>query len=108
MGTITVKEMIEVMEKGSIFSITFVTYDKQRKSGGELRHYPTCKLTTKAIQDDTTKPSVSKSTAKNARSSHFEHSTRAFNVVIGDAVTHTVKKFHLFLVLEFNGKKLIL
>ncbi len=108
MGTITVKEMIETMEKGTIFSISFVTYDKQRKSGGDIRHYPTCKLTTKAQQDDTTKPSVSKSTAKNARFSHFEHSTRAFNVVIGDVVTPTIKKFHLFLVLEFNGQKLIL
>lgn len=101
--------MLAEMNTGRVFSISFVSYDKQRKRGGEVKEYPSAVLL--LHEKEPTKPkadnresSVGCPTTKN----YYEHATRAFRVVINGVQTSAIKKFHLFLVLRFNGKKLVL
>ena len=112
MEEIRLDEMLELMETGNPFSIKFVSLDKQRKTGGEIKHIPRCVLTrTKKerkqhVGEEKFQQVVRGKRTKNPN--HFHNSTRSVQEMIGDAKTECVRKFHLYLVLEFNGKKLIL
>lgn len=106
--------MLEQMETGFPFSISFVSYDKQRKKGGEIRKYkevvlnapPKDKTLKKDISRQTIEKKVRAGVSRNPH--HFENSTRTFRICVNGCKTATVKKFHIFLILDFNGKKLIL
>lgn len=112
MEVIRLDEMLAEMEKGNPFSIKFVSFDKQRKSGGEIKTIDKCVLTrTKGerkqhLGNEKFQKVVRGKRTKNPN--HFHNSTRAVQLMIGDVLTESVKKFHFYLVLEFNGKKLIL
>jgi hypothetical protein len=109
MGTVTIKEMLQEMNSGRVFSISFVSYDKQRRRGGEVKEYPSAVLL--RTDNDTIKPKNDNkkgSVGSSTPPKHYEHATRAFRVVLNGVETSAIKKFHLFLVLQFNGKKLVL
>lgn len=105
--------MLKVMESGNPFSIRFVTYDKQRKKGGEVREYPEAVLNQREISlESPRKPFDSSDSSithrKKHQPNHYKNATRALRILINGNKTETIVKFHIFLVLEFNGKKMIL
>lgn len=116
METITMSDMLKEMNTGLPFSFSFVSYDKQRKKGGDIKHYKEVVLNAPPAQDQT--PTKNEATTESRPSEkrdgvrknphHFENSTRSFRICVNGCKTSTVKKFHIFLVLEFNGKKLML
>ena len=115
METITISEMLEAMNTGLPFSVKFVTYDKQRKKGGEIRYYKEVVLNADTSDKKKLKETLKanslpseKRVGVSKNPHHFENSTRSFRVCVNGCKTATVKKLHIFLVLEFNGKKLML
>lgn len=114
METIIMKDMLDEMGTGLPFSISFVSYDKQRKKGGELKKYKEVVLNAPP-KDKTKNQEISRQTIERKERAgvsrnphHFENSTRSFRICVNGCKTATVKKFHIFLITEFNGKKLIL
>lgn len=116
MEVITMKEMLEAMETGYPFSISFVSCDLQRKAGGQIKKYkevvlnaPTEKQKESRKETKGKTPPATKKRVRGRRNPHhYEHSTRSFRVCVNGCKTKAVKKFHLFLVLTFNDKKLML
>ena len=115
METVTISEMLEAMNTGLPFSVSFVSYDKQRKKGGEIKYYKEVVLNAdvkdKKFLEQTQRANSLLSKERGGVSKnphHYENSTRTFRVCVNGCKTSTVKKLHIFLVLEFNGKKLIL
>jgi len=113
MKTITMKEMLETMESGNPFSVSFVTFDRQRKTGGKVRQIKQAILN-KHIQKDSSstdeqpKPQKKERVRESRNPHHFENSTRSIRILVNGCKTSTVKKLHIFLVLKFNDKKLML
>lgn len=112
MDTITIQEMLAEMETGNPFSIKFVSFDKQRKTGGEVRSFPALVLNQKNKAKEPVKSTsdnpLNDVVKKTRNPNHFKNATRAARVMIGGCITDTIKKFHIFLILEFNNKKLII
>lgn len=105
--------MLEEMNTGIPFSVSFVSYDKQRKTGGEIKKYKEVVLNADTTNNIEGKPEaksrlLGKRDGVSKNPHHFENSTRSFRVCVNGCKTATVKKLHIFLVLEFNGKKLML
>jgi len=115
METITMSEMLKAMNTGLPFSFSFVSFDKKRKTGGEIKRYKEVVLNADTTNKETT-PAKVKTESQPLKNRvgvsrnphHFENSTRTFRICVNGCKTATVKKFHIFLVLEFNGKKLML
>lgn len=92
------------MNTGEKFSIKYVTYDANRRSGGKIREWPIVRLSTKEERQ-----AASSGTAKKKRNpNHYKHATRSFVVYNGEQSTGGLKKFHIYLLLEVNGKKVVL
>ncbi len=104
MEFITIKEVLDVMDSGKLFSIKFITADKALGSGGEWRHYTNV---TKHVQP------VAASSAKATKTgselafmtrhpNHFENSTRNIRKANGD-----IRKVHIRLIRECNGRAVL-
>lgn len=101
--------MLDAMDSGAPFSVEYVKFDYRRKRGGQIQFYPSCIILKNEKKNTATKPADFVDRGRNTRNPHhYEHSTRSFSVVINGTVTSTIKKLHIYLVLSFNGKKLIL
>jgi hypothetical protein len=102
---LTVKEVCEMMEQCSRrarpvpFSITYVTYDEQRNTGGELRTYDHAIM---VVLNSTGSKAYSTENAlklKNKKPNHWRHGTR--NIMVQHS--GETRKVHIWLILEFNG-----
>lgn len=99
MDTITLKEMIDTMDKGEIFSIAWRTYDHRKQEGGMYSELP------QAVKYGT---SPGEATANNTTSSpglrkdpnHYANSTRNLKSLEDGSI----KKVHLRLIILFNSK----
>jgi len=97
-GTITIKEMLEYMDSGRPFDLSYVTADRRRGTGGQLLSATRARKTGTAARDgQKLTASVVSAAARNPQ--HAEHFTR--NIVLRD---RTVKKIHPDLVTKFNGR----
>jgi len=94
------------MNSGELFSVLFVSYDKKRKTGGILKKYDQVKLSNPKI--DKNKPARIDGSSPVRKANHFINSTRTIRVYKQGIDSGLVKKMHIFLMLQINGKKVIL
>lgn len=90
------------MQKGEKpFSITYVKCDQSRKEGGDIMKLENVMLShnkNKAVEMGF--DSVMPVTEWTKKPSHYEHATR--NVILQNGM---MRKFHIRLLLTYNGKK---
>jgi hypothetical protein len=102
MKIIYLKEALSEMNEPKPFSILFVTCDIKRKTGGDLIKLENVILSfnenrAKRLGFETPEPPVTEFTKQ---ANHYENASR--NVLLKNGLR---KKFHIRLLLEFNGKK---
>lgn len=101
--SILFKDMIAYIDSGQPFSLSFVTYDKKRDTGGEWINVKSAvKFMSKPAQQksiDAAQPSFT-SVSRNPK--HFENATR--NIKLKNGV---IRKVHIRLIRLFNNKKVI-
>lgn len=102
--TITIKEVLLLMESGRAFSLTVVTANTKKGTGGELVSFPSATCTGYNVKDGTklTASVMKKATSEEKRPNHSEHFTR--NILLPDM---RVRKIHIDLITRFNGKKVL-
>jgi hypothetical protein len=111
MDTITIKEMLRVMESGETFSIDkAVSYDRKRKTGGDIIEYPEARLVQAEQEPTSDRPltrveQLKKQKARVPR--HRKWYTRNIRLCIGGHPTGQIRKVHPPLILEFNGKTVV-
>jgi len=111
---ITVKAMLSQMESGDPFSITFVTFDRQRKKGGKVHTYGeavlvlTTKVAKKASEVDRAPTSIERKKAKletlKRAPNHHKWYTRNIQLLVNGHPTGERRKIHPPLVITFNNK----
>jgi len=102
MKIIHLREVLEEMKKPKPFSVTFVTCDQERKTGGEIIKLENVILSSneKYIGRLGFEEPSSNVTQFSKNPSHYEHATR--NVLLPNGMR---RKLHIRLLLEFNGQK---
>lgn len=96
------KQALEIIDSGEVFSLKVVSYDKKRKTSGELKFYS--QLCTSVPKQDRTKMVNTESKAQN----HYENSTRNCYRCIEGEPTSAFVKIHIYLMLEVNGERVML
>lgn len=114
MNQITERDMLAQMESGQPFAITVITFDEQRKRGGEIVEYPEVQLVQaekKAIS--TVKRSLTPEELRRMRAAdnpdgrdpnHQHWYTRNVRVLQNGHPTGIIRKIHPPLVVLFNSK----
>ena len=106
MEGISIKEILEWMDSGRPFSLTYVTADSRRGTGGSLVSYRRVQKTGYAVKDKTRlTPAVQKrydQQIDGKNPNHFEHFTR--NIILPNREVRTV---HIDLITHFNEKKVL-
>lgn len=117
---ITERDMLEVMETGRAFSCLAVSYDVKRKTGGKVLHYPEAVLVqaskeAKANARRTLTPAEQRAMeARNAAGGtprnphHRRFYTRNIRILQDGQPTMIQRKVHPPLIIEFNGKRVLL
>ena len=103
MDEIRFEEALKMIEAGEIVKLKFVTLDVRRKTGGKIREF--VGVITKPKNQRTTNQAVlSSSTPRN----HYTNFTRNFYTVLNGHITMDQRTVHLPLVLEVNGRTMML
>lgn len=102
MKIIHLKDALCEMNEPKPFSISFVTCDVNRKSGGEIIKFENVILSinesrSSGLGFNSPDPAL---TSFSKDPNHYEHATR--NLLLKNGMR---KKFHIRLLLEFNGQK---
>lgn len=112
MNRISLKEVLKIMLTGKTFHIEYITYDKKRKTGGNIREYneaqllmPEKKASTRRTDSSSPKNTEIRKTKK---PNHFEHATRNLKIFANGIPISGNKKCHIFLIRKFNRKKVYL
>ena len=108
-GIIKLKDVLQQMDTSAEpFSIAFVTFNRKRKEGGEVKRYTNCISTgtrNKGERKPTANPvTVAPANATSKRPDHFRNATRNLQLL----PSRQIRKLHILLITEFNGKKVIL
>lgn len=113
---ITIKEMLEYMSAGKAFALTYITYNRQRRKGGQIRNISEAVL----LQEDQTDEgglnlrkgraptTVEEMQARIAKArtrdpNHQHWYTRNIRILQDGHPTSLIKKVHPPLVIEFCG-----
>lgn len=114
---ITTREMLKQMETGEVFSLTVSTYDRKRKKGGEVVHYPEARLVQslekeikvgRALTRNEAFAAVASGQAEQKRDpNHRLWYSRNLRIVQEGHDTSIIRKFHPPLVSEFNGHTVV-
>jgi len=102
MKIIHLKDVLEEMAEPKPFSITFVTCDVNRKTGGDIIKLENVILSFndhRAEKLGFESPALPV-TGFSKKPNHYDHASR--NVLLKNGLR---KKFHIRLLLEFNGQK---
>jgi hypothetical protein len=105
MEFITIKEVLDVMDSGKLFSIKFITADKGLGSGGEWRHYTNVTKHVQPVYSGSHKTlavPAAEVAFKAKHPNHFENSTRNIRKANGD-----IRKVHIRLIRECNGRAVL-
>lgn len=89
------------------FSITYVTYSKSSRQGGTVKRYSNCISTgtrNKGERKQKVRTTVQVPTGTTKRPDHFKNATRNLQLL----PSRQIRKLHIWLIIEFNGKKVIL
>jgi hypothetical protein len=102
--TISLKELIEWMDAGKMFSIGFRTFNDKLQTGGEWIEFKECvkhnHLTRQELKEKANKPR--EKVFKDPK--HYENATRNIKVIERDG---ELVKVHLRLIRKFNGKTVL-
>jgi len=106
MHYVWLKDVLTAMEGDEEFSMQFVTYDKQRKTAGEIVEVEKAKgmwkeaaeVTGKGVKTSNPEEQLER---RKKQPNHWENATR--NIVIGSQI----RKVHIRLITKFNGKPVI-
>lgn len=115
---ITERDMLEYMETGKPFSLTFVTYDRKRKTGGKPQRYAEAilvqpKKEAAAAARRSLTPAEARAAEHRERNerradpNHRSWYTRNIRILQDGQATTIVRKIHPPLVLEFNKKRVV-
>jgi hypothetical protein len=132
MKVIQLREVLQQMENGEKFSITYIKADRQRKTGGEIKTLENCVLygatDGSPRGDDQRDPTVNELARRDAgrkkivgssrrgtasdknravvtdsrNPNHYLHSTRNVKLQNGE-----IRKIHIRLIVKFNGVHVI-
>ena len=105
-NSVRLTEVLRQMEEGEErFSIRFVTADKRRKTGGKIEEWHNCQLSRRRLAVGE-RPRAARAAEESASRlpAHYQNATR--NIVQGKS--SQVRKVHIWLILEFNGQKVVL
>ena len=109
---VTVREMMDEMRSGNAFSITWVTADRKKETGGKVLHLINAVL---VQRDSKAKKRVGSAVVSNAtvvddeylsgkrNPRHYENDT----INIMKRGTQQIRKAHVMLITVFNGKPVI-
>lgn len=105
---ITLSEVLQAIHSGAVCSLTYVTADRKRGTGGQLRHLDKavlCKLSDMPA-NVLRRNGISAPMLSDARryANHHEHKTR--NMYL--PATQEIRKVHIKLITQFNNKTVIL
>jgi hypothetical protein len=109
-NTITVNECCEMMklrdrEKRAVpFSVSFITYDKEQHTGGELIHYEHATLTMPNVTGSRTYTADKYNTLVKKNPRHWLNSTRDIHPL----GSQSIRKLHIWLMFEFNGCEVVM
>jgi hypothetical protein len=90
---ITLNEALDIIHSKRIISLEGITYDKQRKKGGELYRMPEC-------------CKVSEDSAMIIQ--HKRDFTFDMRIYINGQPTDAIQRIHALLITKINGQELIL
>jgi hypothetical protein len=107
-GIITLYEVLQQLQSGAVCSITYVAADRKRGKGGKMVRLPQCNICKLSAMPANIlrRNNISATTLGDDRrwADHHAHKTR--NVYIPK--TQEIKKLHIKLITEFNGKRVLL
>ncbi len=111
-ATIRLKEVLRRMDSSAEeFSIAYVKYNKRQKTGGDIARFERCICTgtrAKGTRQEKSRQTLVKpqvEAKKQARNpNHFVNATRNLQVL----PSFVIRKLHIWLIIEFNGIKVIL
>lgn len=107
-GQITMAEALEEMAhtdkygRMKPFSITYISFNKRTGKGGQVISYPNCYL--KVLNNTGSKTIRNKKRIEARQPNHWKNSTRNIEP-IGSG---EIRKFHIWLMIEFNGKEVVI
>lgn len=109
---ITLREVLDHIERGDTFSCICVAYDRQRRSGGHLIEIAEARIfQPRQVQGARTPTRMEelKFGISNPRSPrHGQHFTRNIELLQNGHPTNTIKKIHPPLITEFCGREVVL
>lgn len=94
-------DAIRIIDSGNPFDCEFVSYDRHRKTGGEIK-----RKHLKKISSSEYKESRHYSASSEKNKSNSDDLTRNFIEMAGDIETSAICKVHLILILSVNGQNL--
>lgn len=115
MQAYTFQDILDYMNTGQPFSLRVVTYDKQRKKGGELKYYKEAILLQPEKEDAEAaklhqRPlTTTEATANNRERrdpNHHKWFTRNIRLLENGFPTSLKRKVHIILITEFNGREI--
>lgn len=105
MNVIRFEEAMHEALSGLPVKLKFVTFDHRRKTGsGQIREMEA--VATQPINVAAEKKNTN--SVKSTVANHKDHFTRAFYECIDGYPTSVIRKVHMELLLEVNGKKVML
>lgn len=103
--SVRLEEVLKVMETGEPFSVRFVTCDVNRQTGGKFLEWQNCRLSKQLHERRGGKVgAVVPAEKPGLMPAHYRNGTR--NLVVGRSTQ--VRKLHIWLILAFNGQKVVL
>lgn len=105
-NSVRLSEVLRQMEEGEErFTIRFVKADKRRKTGGQILEWRNCQLSKRRVASAPRPPVVANDAAAPSRMpAHYQNATR--NIVQGNS--SQPRKVHIWLLLAFNGQRVVL
>lgn len=102
MQTIDFKSAIKIINRGEKFSFQCVTYDKDRKRGGDIFTALEAVVCSSKTNTKTSSPN------KPIKPNHIQHLTKNVELLVDGVKTGQVRKIHLPLLISINGKKVVI
>jgi hypothetical protein len=102
-NSVRLSEVLRQMEEGKErFTIRFVRADRKRKTGGQIEEWHNCRLSKRRARGAQRSPMAGEAPAR--MPAHFQNATR--NIMQGNS--SQVRKVHIWLILAFNGQRVVL
>lgn len=106
MDRITFEDALALIDTGKCVSLSYVSFDKKRKTGGKLKVLNEAVVTNpKSERRNTSQPGTKSSKVS---PNNKENSTRNFYKCINGKPTNSIRKVHVILMLEINGMQIML